>query len=576
MKRVSILVLFLLSCGKGNLINPSSFTGQGGIGGGESCLVDSSESATDENQIEGTLELVFIDDFKSHQDNTKSYLVTDIEEKILLTNDDLVKKLPVGSKLRLTGATLKPSYQVTDDASSEREFEIQKVQLLTDHFYEIKNYNLKALMIIMDFSNRVTSNIYPLTQGKKDLKDIADYYRRVSGNQIDMKTDVNADGEQDVEVVNMGTTFSGTYCTPYLDNYVKNKLTKHNFSDYTTVIFVAAQTKSGNDPVCGYGGVANIGPLGSGINGRTHIGIPLNSVTVHELGHTFGLGHSGKSGCTYCDQVDPMGNYFGNLFQYFNGPKIKQLGLFDNRTELEHVITSSGIYPISAVGLGMKSANTTPRLLTISGTTPHYLTYRHTSGEDVDLPSSLSSFKGVVVNTGSIAGGGQSVYHKVLKFNGDSYTSGGITVKLLSDINNPEAEVEIIINGSSGNPTPAPTPKCLSSKVITTLQSVKKVGTDEYEVAYSVDNQNAASCATLDYNLSLNSADFELSQASSFSISAGQKINVITKIKIKAGTDLSVEKDATGTLTGEDFKMKLGEFNLPFNKTIGGSGSGGC
>lgn len=569
----------MTSCGKGNLVNPSEFTSQGGLGGGGgSCLVDTNANKNDngEEQIEGTLEQVFIDDFKSHVDNTKSYLITNDDQKIQIINSDIVKGLPVGSNIRLTGQTLQASFQVTEDATSESEFFATNVQLLTTQQFQIKNYSLKTLMIIMDFSNRVTSNIYPLTQGRKDLKDIADYYRRVSGNQIDMKTDTNGDGEQDVEVVNMGTTFSETYCTPYLDSYVKNKLVQHKFDDYTTVIFVAAQTKSGNDPICGYGGVANIGSLGSGINGRTHIGIPLNSVTVHELGHTLGLGHSGKSGCTYCDQVDPMGNYFGNLFQYFNGPKIKQLGLFDNRTELEHVISSSGIYPISAVGFGMKSSNTTPRLLTITGATPHYLTYRHPSGEDADLPSSLSSFKGIVVNTGSIVTGGQSVYHQVLKSSGDTYTSGGLTVKLLSDIANPEAEVEITISGSSGGATPPPQPKCLSSKVITTLQSVKKTGSNIYEVAYQVDNQNESTCTTLDYSLSIESQDFELAEASAFSLTSKQKLNVITKIKVKDSVDLSVEKEATGKLTGEDFKMKLGGFEIPFTKTIGGASGGGC
>jgi hypothetical protein len=54
----------------------------------------------------------------------------------------------------------------------------------------LKTIVLKALMVIMDFSNRVTSSMsIHSTQGKKDLKDIADYYRRVSGNQLDMKTD---------------------------------------------------------------------------------------------------------------------------------------------------------------------------------------------------------------------------------------------------------------------------------------------------------------------------------------------------------------------------------------------------
>lgn len=573
-----VLLMSLSSCGKGQILDPNLLTKQTGIGGKDTC--PAVKTVSNSEAIEGRLELVFIDDFTSSEDKTLSYLITDKEEKYKIKNSTLVKNFPVGTNLRLTGYTSEASYQVNDNAASEAEFFVSQVQLLSDknfaQNYQVKNYNLNALVIIMDFSNRVTSSLYPLSQGKKDLKDIADYYRRVSGNQIDMKTDSNGDGEEDVEVINMGTSFTGTYCTPYLDNYVKDKLIKHKISDYTTVIFVAAQTKNGNDPVCGYGGVANIGQLGSGISGRTHIGIPLNSVTTHELGHTFGLGHSGKSGCTYCDQVDPMGNYFGNLFQYFNGPKIKQLGLFDNRTELEHVITSSGIYPISAVGLGMKSSNTTPRLLTISGATPIYLTYRHLSGEDADLPSSLSSFKGIVVNTGAINTGGQSVYHQVLKSVGDTYSSGTVNVKLLSSINDPEAEVEITLSGSSGGPTPPPQVNCQSSKVITTLQSVRRTNTNLYEVAYEIENNNQSSCKNLEYTLSVESSEFELAESSSFTIVAGEKLNIITKIKIKDGVDLTIEREASGKLIGSDMDMKLGDFEIPFTRIIGGASSGEC
>lgn len=573
-----LILIFLTSCGKGNILDNSLISNQGGLGGGggDTCPVLNLTGIEDAEIIEGRLEQVFIDDFKSHDDKTNSYLITEADERFKIVNDESVKHLPVGTQLRITGKTTLQSFQVTDDAKSEAEFIASNVQILSKKEYHLKDYSLKALMVIMDFSNRVTSNVYPLAQGKKDLKDIADYYRRVSGNQLDMNTDVNADGEQDVEIVNMGTSFSSSYCTPYLDSYVKDKLVQHKFQDYTTVIFIAAQTKSGNDPVCGYGGVANIGNLGSGLQGRTHVGIPLNSVTVHELGHTFGLGHSGKSGCTYCDQVDPMGNYFGNLFQYFNGPKIKQLGLFDNRTELEHVINSSGIYPISAVGLGMKSANTTPRLLTISGSTPIYLTYRHKSGEDADLPSSLDSFRGIVVNTGAIGKGGQSVYHQVLKSAGQTYTSGSVSVKLLSSINDPEAEVEITISGSSGGPTPPPELKCSAAKVITKLQNVKRVDTNLYEVAYEVDNQNSSTCKKLEYSLSVNASEFELAEASAFEISPGEKLNIITKIKIKDGVDLTLERESNGTLIGTDHDMKVGDFELPFSRLIGGASSGGC
>ena len=67
MKRTLLLSLFLFSCGKGNLVDPKQFTGLGGLGGG-SCLSSSQNLNIGEEQIEGTLELVFIDDFNTTAD----------------------------------------------------------------------------------------------------------------------------------------------------------------------------------------------------------------------------------------------------------------------------------------------------------------------------------------------------------------------------------------------------------------------------------------------------------------------------------------------------------------------------
>lgn len=585
-----LILIFLQSCVKeGNLLSPSQIATLS-IGSTNSCKkipVIAGMNANANSEIEGIYMVSISEDFLNGIEKRESFLLTDDEgSRYKIQNSEIFDGVALGTRVRINGFMIDPN-QVVQTSSVGTQYDgptlvAGSIQILNSPPQTMKTYSLKVLVVMMNFTDRMTTNYYSEQQAKTDIKDIADYYKRVSGGQMVMNYDVNGDQQPDVEVVDMGGSLNpNQHCQPDLSSFVQNKLVKHKISDYTTVVFVHTTIKHdsapANDPKCGYGGVAYIGNLGSGINGRTHIGVPMNSVTTHELGHTFGLGHSGKPGCTYCDQVDPMGNYFGNLFQYFNGPKIKQLGLFDNHPHLEQEITGNGTYPISAVGLGVESANSTPRLLNIPNnakTTRYYLTYRYPTGEDADLPSVLNSFKGVVVNTGAIGKGGESSYLQVLKNVGETFTGSGVTIKLVAGINAEETEVEVKIDGSTGgptppNPTPVPTPlpKCQASVDVKLNTLTENNGV--YEVSYSVENKNDDACGDLEYELSVKSSIFELAEPSTIKVSPKKKVEIITALDLRSGVDITQITESDGELIGIEKSSKVPNFSISLKTKFG-------
>ena len=583
---ICIFVAILGSCSKGNLLSEKTLSSLN-LGGKNVCSNKSAPvihgvtsqqymQVGSNDEIEGTYEIIISEDLVKGIEKREHFIYIDnLGTRYKIQNMDSFSNIDVGSKVRVN-ALVSQAINSGSNLKVDPEIFVENIQILNSPVQLLKNYSLKTLVVMMNFTDRVTTNFYSVAEVKQDIKSIADYYRRVSGNQLNMQTDVDGDGESDVEVVNMGTKLTAAYCTPDLAPYVQDKLVKYKLSDYDTIVYVHTKVRKTdppqNDGFCPYGGVANIGQLGSGTNGRTHIGVPMISVTRHELGHTFGLGHSGQGNCAYCDQIDPMGNYFGNETSYFNGPKIKQLGLFDNHSHLEHEITSNGVYSISAVGLGVTSSNSTPRLLTIinsAQTSKLYLTYRQPLGEDSKMPASvMNTFKGIVVNTGSINRGGQSSYTKVLKNINDSYSANGMTVKLVAGITDEETEVEVSIDGSTGGPSPSPQPKCQDG-VNVVVDSISKRNT-HYEVSYSVNNKNDAICGELEYMVAVNSKTFELAEASDFKVAPQSKVSIITKMNLKPGIDLSKITESDGELIGTEKNKKVQDFSISLATKLSG------
>ncbi len=493
--------------------------------------------------IEGEYQLIIEDDFANHTHTTEHILVTEDGENIKLENFNNNQTYTPGEILKVQG-------HIGSDSMS-----INSVAKIQSPIQLIKSYDLKVLTVIMDFNNRKSSQIYSISKGKEDLRKLKDYATRNSGAQMELNIDANGDGEPDVEHITINGNFTSSMCTPNLDSIARDSLRDHNLSDYDTIIYVASDPSArSGDPICGYGGVAYVRPLGSGKNGKTHIAIPTFNVILHELGHTWGLGHSGKPGVTYAHQICPMGNSFDDRVTYFNGPKTKMLGLLDQRPDLERTITDNGTYDIEAIGLGVTYTDDSfPRVITVSsGSKTYYVDYRYAVAEDVDMPSRVQGFKGINITEASLSTGGVSSYLAILNTSNRTFSGSGVNFELVGSIDSPSAQLKLTFDNPRANPAPGEN-TCDLSLLKVTKQSIKKIHNDQFEIGYEIENSNPQSCGNLQFRIEVDSNTLSLSEDQSIELTS-KNSNIISTINGQIGS--------TGKLILSEVNGKVKDISL--------------
>ena len=469
--------------------------------------------------IEGEYQLLIEDDFENHTSITHHQLIDQNGVNIELQNTQELKSFTPGEIIKVQGY------------KQENTIAVNSIAKVYSPIQQIKSYDLKVLTVIMDFSNRKSSQIYPINKAKNDLKKLKDYTSRNSGNQMHLNIDANGDGEPDVEQIVINGNFTSSQCTPNLDSIARSGLRDHDLSDYDTIIYVAADPSArSGDPICGYGGVAYVRPLGSGKNGKTHIAIPTFNVILHELGHTWGLGHSGRPGVTYAHQICPMGNSFDDRVTFFNAPKTKMLGLLDQRPDLERTLTDNGTYDIEAIGLGVTYTDESfPRVLTVqSNSKTYYVDYRYAIEEDADMPSRVAQFKGINITEANLSTGGVSSYLAILNTNSRSYSGSGVNFELVGSINSPSAKLKLTFENPQPNPAPSEN-TCDKSLIKVTTQSIKKINSNQFEVNYEISNDNPQTCSNLQFRIDLNSNAMNLENDQTIAINS-DTTSVVTQI----------------------------------------------
>jgi len=534
-----ISILFITSCFQlpGSSLKNSFSSQDPFIQCPETFAIENGES------LEGEYQLLIEDDFENHTSTTQHLLLNEDGENIILENFADSNPYTPGETIKVQGHLKSNSIAVDSVAKIH-----SPIQL-------IKSYDLKVLTVIMDFNNRKSSQVYSITKAKDDLRKLKDYTTRNSGAQMELNIDANGDGEPDVEHIIINGNFTKSQCTPNLDSIASSSLRDHDLSDYDTIIYVAADPSArSGDPICGYGGVAYVRPLGSGKNGKTHIAIPRFNVILHELGHTWGLGHSGKPGVTYAHKICPMGNSFDDKVTYFNGPKTKMLGLLDKRPDLERTIRDNGTYDIEAIGLGVTYTDKSfPRVITVqSATKVYYVDYRYAVEEDADMPSAVSGFKGINITEANLSTGGVSSYLAILNTSNRVYSGSGVNFELVGSITSASARLKLTFDSPSPNPTPGEN-TCDKSLVKFTTQSIKKLNNDQFEVGYEIENSNPQTCGELQFRVELDSNSLTLVEDQSIKINS-QRSNIITKIYGSMGS--------TGQLILSEVNGKVEDLSL--------------
>ncbi len=531
-----------------------------GVSGDKSCEI---RFATEEKTV-GEFSSEIQDNFSAGTHSRRNFLTTLEGSRLELIGDIDLESVSIGDTIEVKGNN---QGLIRANTNGIEQLHVSSLKVMNSKIQQLsmKDYSLKILTIVMDFNNRESSKVYSVARGKADLEKLKKYAADNSGGQMDFNIDANGDGSPDVELIKINRNFGRGDCTPRIGNNVDlaGLLQNHKTSDYDTIIYVASPGLSGNDPICGYGGVANVGSLGSGKNGGTHVAIPKFNVILHELGHTWGLGHSGRPGVTYAHTICPMGNSFADNVTHFNAPKTLMLGLMDNRPELRRTLTDNGTYEIEAIGHGVSfsEGGTLPRVITVkSGSKTYYLEHRFKVGEDADAPSQVSKFIGLNITEASLSRGGVSSYLAVLNSSGQSYNFSGGKVELVEGATKETLKFKLTFDNPSENP-PYEGSKCDNTKVTSSLVSV--ANQPGYEVVYKIENNNDLECGALAFNIGLDSKVFQLEEIQVIKVAAGKKVEVKSKLKVK-NADLLKLTGNSGIINAVEKDSKVGKQSIPF------------
>jgi hypothetical protein len=383
---------------------------------------------------------------------------------------------------------------------------------------------------------------------------VNDFYRSASYNQMWLSGEV-----------------AGTFTVPFSNQVCNNaKAVADAVNAQAAAAGVAVQNYSRyiyltTKDACKTEGSATV----SGLPSRTLInGVRPARVFAHELGHNFGLDHSGALNCDggslagqcqsvdYGDSYDTMGNYD---MGYFNSFQKERLGWMSAAVAPKVTLASQdGVYTIGAYeqNNGLPIAVKIPR-----GVDPatgkmrwFYIEYRQSLNHDSFLAArSYNTYRGDVTEgvVVRLATEGDARSSKVLHMKPNSYFKQSFGMNDWADpampigdsFTDPESGVTFSLLSANGNSADisvqmgSSTDQCVNAAPVVTavVSSGSAMAGDTLQYSVKIENLDSAACGASDYSVNANVLSGWLSNTTTVNLAPGASQQVTLAVT-SAGT----------------------------------------
>ena len=451
----------------------------------------------------------------------------------------------------------------------------------------------KSLVFLVNFQENPNDLPMSVDAARSLVFDtVNDFYRTASYNQMWLSGDV-----------------AGTFTVP-MSNQVCNdaKAVADAVNAQATAAGVALQNYTRyiyltTKDACQTEGSATM----SGLPSRTLInGVRPARVLAHELGHNFGLDHSGALNCDggslagqcqtveYGDSYDTMGNYD---MGYFNSFQMERLGWMSTAIAPDVTVASQdGVYTIGA----FEQSNGQPIAVKIPrGVDPvtgkqrwFYIEYRQALNHDSFLDArSYNTYRGDVTEgvVVRLATEGEARSSKVLHMKPNSYFKQSFGVNDWNDpampigdsFTDPESGVTFSLLSANGNSAEisvqmgSSTEQCVNAAplVSAVVSTGSAMAGDTVHYSVRIENRDSTACAASDYSVQANVQSGWLSDTTTLSLAPGasQQISLaVTSASTSSAGNYTIAVVATSVA---DTKA-IGSVNVTYQveaQTTGGA-----
>jgi hypothetical protein len=332
-------------------------------------------------QIEGTLTIAHADDFASGSGQYSYEIHDDAGGVTPLNLSNLPSDLHGGSRVIVTGRLSVDGASIDPDTIT---IESDPTGNSVQSGPVAKSSTSNSVLVILANFNNTGTQSYTAAQAQQvmttDPTSVANYYSETSyGQQL-----LNVTVTSSWVTMNLAGTCDYTAISSAANAAAQALNATYTAANYNYVVYLFPSQP------CGWAGLAYVGfPHQAFING---IGSFVTQVVAHEMGHNFGLWHSGSLSCgaaaiggscsvaEYGDPWDTMGN---QRAMHFNAMQKSRLGWIPGSSVVTHSAGSANytLAPLESAGGAVYAV----KIPTSNSSRTYWLEYRQPIGFDAPL-----------------------------------------------------------------------------------------------------------------------------------------------------------------------------------------------